>query len=104
MGRQGSKNSGNSIRIIRSIDLNFRIEFVRGRILVFMLLLIFVLVWLAKQLSCWPFHVLLLPKFINIIVRIHTNTNIVLRASISTSACKGLSIVLTIAVSYWYWC
>ena len=50
-----------SIDSIRGIDLNFRIEFVLGRMLVFMLLLIFVLVWLAKQLSCWPFHVLWLP-------------------------------------------
>ena len=29
-------------------------------------------------------------------VRIRTNTNTVVRTSISTSACKGLSIVLTI--------
>ena len=29
------------------------------------------------------------------LVCIHTNTNTVLRTSISTSACKGLSIVLT---------
>ena len=50
-----------SIDSIRSIGLNFRIESVLGRILVFMLLLIFVLVWLAKQLSCWPFLVLWLP-------------------------------------------
>ena len=54
-------NTNTSIDSIRSIDLNFRIEFVLGRILVFMLLLIFVLVWVAKQLSCWPFHVLWLP-------------------------------------------
>ena len=50
-----------SIDSIRSIGVNFRIEFVLGGRLVFMLLLIFVLVWLAKQLSCWPFHVKWLP-------------------------------------------
>ena len=54
-------NINTSIDSIRGIDLNFRIEFVLGRILVFMLLFIFVLVWLAKQLSCWPLHVLWLP-------------------------------------------
>ena len=54
-------NITTSIASRRSIGLNFRIEFVIGTILVFMLLLIFVLVWLAKQLSCWPFHVLWLP-------------------------------------------
>ena len=37
-------------------------------------------------------------EFIHIIVRIHTNTNTVLRTSISTSACRGLSIVLTLFV------
>ena len=54
-------NITTSIDIVRSIGSNFRIEFVLGNILVFMLLRIFVLVWLAKQLSCWPFHVLWLP-------------------------------------------
>ena len=50
-----------SIDSVRRIRSNFRIEVVLGRILVFMLLLMLVLVWLAKQLSCWPFHVLWLP-------------------------------------------
>ena len=33
-------------------------------------------------------------KFINMLVRIHINTNTALRISISTNVCKGFSIVL----------
>ena len=36
-------------------------------------------------------------KFLNIIVRIHINTDTALRTSISTNVCKGFSIVLTTA-------
>ena len=38
-----------------------------------------------------------LIKFLNILVRIHINTNTALRTSISTNVCKGFSIVLASA-------
>ena len=38
-----------------------------------------------------------LTKFLNILLRIHMNTNTALRTSISTNVCKGFSIALASA-------
>ena len=93
---------------MRSIGLNVRIEFGFGRILVSMLLFIFVLAWLAKQLWCWPFHVVLVTLTVVILLMVLLWSTLVIflrhRLPISTDTRTFMSINIRAHVyQHVYW-